>query len=256
MKMNVTQNSPDIWQNHMPKLSENSHKYTRGHALIYGAPELTGASILAATACARIGAGLVTLLGGAKADIYRMALPPHIMVRDDMEWFDERITAQLYGCGGLACPPDHKRAIHTILDAAALEDLPERLSPETILTPHSGEFDRYLGAYKCSDDPLENAKSASKALGCIIVLKGARTVIAAPDGQCAENNHASPYLASGGTGDVLAGMITGLCAQRMEPFMAACAAVWIHGETGIRIGAGLVATDIPDKIPEILRILS
>lgn len=255
--MNVIQNSPDIWQNHMPKLSENSHKYTRGHALIYGAPELTGASILAATACARIGAGLVTLLGGKKADIYRIALPPHIMVRDDMEWFDERITAQLYGCGGLACRPDYTRPIPTILDAAALAGLPEEsLSTDTILNPHSGEFDRYLAAYKCSDDPLENAKSASKALGCIVVLKGARTIIAAPDGRCAENNHASPYLASGGTGDVLAGIITGLCAQRMESFMAACAAVWIHGEAGIRIGAGLVASDIPDRIPEILRILS
>lgn len=250
--MSVIQNSPDIWRHHIPKPSESSHKYTRGHALIYGAQELTGASILAATACARIGAGLVTLLGGSKADLYRVALPPHIMVRDDMKWFDDRITVQLYGCGGLSCRPDHRGTIPAILDADALNHLPERLSPDTILTPHSGEFDHYLGAYKRSDNPLENALAAAQSLGCIIVLKGARTIIAAPGEKCVQNTHASPYLASGGTGDVLAGMITGLCAQGMKPFMAACAAIWIHGEASIRIGAGLVASDIPEIIPEIL----
>jgi len=251
--MGTIENNPDLWLRHIPKPDSASHKYNRGHALIYGAPELTGASVLAASACARMGAGLVTVMGGEKGDLYRSILPAHIMVRDGYDWFNKRITAQLYGCGGLAVKPDLSRNIPTILDAAAMKHLPNNMPPHTILTPHQGEFDKYLSRFKASDSAVENAVKAATSMGCIVVLKGHETIIAAPDGKAVINKHSSPYLASGGTGDVLAGMITGLCAQGMNPFKAACAAVWIHGESGIRIGAGLVASDIPDKIPEILR---
>ncbi|MFP4314448.1 MAG: NAD(P)H-hydrate dehydratase, partial [Alphaproteobacteria bacterium] len=227
------------------------HKYDRGHALIYGAPEMTGATRLAASACARIGAGLTTVLGGNKGDIYRITLPPHIIVRDDLNWDDERVTAKLYGSGGLPCVVDFKAKIPVILDADALKDVPDKLTPNYILTPHEGEFSKAFPNIK--GDKGEKAARVAKEISAIIILKGDDTVIAHPDGRVIQNTHASPYLASAGTGDVLAGMITGLCTQGMEPFYASCAAVWMHGEAGRRIGPGLVADDIHGKIPEILR---
>lgn len=248
----MKQNIPDLWKDKIPHPKSDGHKYDRGHALIYAAPELTGATRLAATACARAGGGLITVLSPKEAaSIYRTALPAHIMVREDLEWMDAHVTARLYGPGGLCKDVDYDSDLPTILDADALKDLPGRLAPNYILTPHDGEFARAFP--DLTGSRLERAQDAADMTEAIIVLKGAETVIAHPDGDVIVNNHASPHLASAGTGDVLAGLMTGLCAQGMEPFDAACAAVWIHGEAGIRIGTGLVASDIPDHIPEILR---
>lgn len=247
----MKQNSPDIWSDKLPSLKHGGHKYDRGHALIYGAPEFTGATRLAAGACARIGAGLVTVLGGQKGDVYRASLPAHIMVRDNLVWFDEKVSAALYGSGGLPTEINFNRDIPTILDADALKNLPERLSPNFILTPHEGEFAKAFP--EIDGSKAEKAQKAAKSINAIIVLKGAETVIAHPDGHSVLNKHASPYLASAGTGDVLAGMITGFCAQNIDPFGAACAAVWMHGEAGIKIGPGLVASDISDIIPLIVK---
>ena len=99
------------------------------------------------------------------------------------------------------------------------------------------------------------AFEAAKACGAIVVLKGFKTIIAAPNGRIIVNSHASPYLAKAGTGDVLAGMITGLIAQGMPGFEASCAAVWIHGEAALRFGPGLIASDISGLVPEILKEL-
>ena len=116
-----------------------------------------------------------------------------------------------------------------------------------MLTPHAGEFKKLFGEISAQD-------AAQKTMG-IVVLKGATTTIT--DGvRTVENTQASPYLASAGTGDVLAGFIGGLLAQGMAPFDAACAAVWIHGEAGQRLGAGLVASDLPNTVPDILKSLA
>ncbi|MCB1562282.1 MAG: NAD(P)H-hydrate dehydratase [Alphaproteobacteria bacterium] len=249
------ENTPDLWLSFLPRRGGTAHKYGYGHAVIYGAPVLTGASRLAAESCARIGSGLTTVLCTPEtAVLYRTALPAHIMVRDDLNWTDERVSAKLYGPGGLPSAPDYDRSVKTVLDADALLNLPDRLNENFVLTPHEGEFSKAFPGLEGSR--VERAKAASEKTGAVIVLKGADTVIAGPDGRCVVNTHASPALATAGSGDVLAGMITGLLAQGMAPFEASCAAVWIHGECALTFGSGLVASDLPDLIPAALQDLT
>jgi len=244
-------NHPDLWRGLLPLRTAKSHKYTHGHALIYGAPELTGATRLAAGACARMGAGLVTVLAPHDlANIYRTALPAHILVRGDLSWFDERVTAKIYGPGGLSVVPDFYSNLPVVLDADALANMPKKLAPNYILTPHEGEFELAFPNIKGSRE--ERAQHAAQVLNAHVVLKGAKTIIAAPDGRCVINKNASPSLATAGTGDVLAGMITGLVAQNMPIFEACCAAVWMHGQCANEFGAGLVASDLIDVIPRVL----
>jgi hydroxyethylthiazole kinase-like uncharacterized protein yjeF len=249
----MTFNNPDLWINTLP-VRNNGHKYDYGHAFIYGAPEMTGASRLAASACARMGAGLVSVLCANEAyNIYRTTLPSHIIVQNDLKYKHDKLSARLYGSGGLPCKPDFEQDIPTVLDAEALKYLPDRLSSNYILTPHDGEFAKTFPDIK--GDKQKKALVAASQTNAIIVLKGAETIIAHPDRRVVTNHHSSPMLASGGTGDVLAGMITGLLAQGMDPFHAACAAVWIHGEAGLTIGHGLVASDIEAILPKILTML-
>jgi NAD(P)H-hydrate repair Nnr-like enzyme with NAD(P)H-hydrate dehydratase domain len=245
-------NHPDLWRSALKPPTLNTHKYERGLALVYGAPELTGATRLAASACARIGAGLVTVLSPpAAVDIYRASLPAHIMVREDLEWFDPRATVRLYGSGGLPKGVKIRLDRPVVLDADALRSLPDTLHERCVLTPHEGEFGRafpeIVGARS------DQALSAASKTGAIIVLKGAQTVIAHPDGRCVLNAHASPYLATAGSGDVLAGMIAGLLAQGLPSFEAACAAVWMHGDTALKFGPGLVASDLIEGIAVVLK---
>ena len=258
--MEAITNKPENWRHLIPRPDDQSHKYRRGHALIFAAPELTGATRLAAEACSRIGAGLVTVLAGKNADIYRTTLPADIMVQEQGPEAIKGVTAILGGAGGIARADRSKLYAMAdtgarIFDAGALPTQEEfsSLDPACILTPHEGEFEKVFG--KCGHDRAERALEAAARSNAIVVLKGARTLIAAPDGRLAENIHSSPYLAKAGTGDVLAGMITGLAAQGMNPFDAACAAVWIHGDAGLKIGPGLVATDIASTLPTVLREL-
>jgi NAD(P)H-hydrate epimerase len=260
---NTRENHPDLWRAKLPVKKSGGHKYDCGHAVIYGAPELTGATRLAAESCARAGAGLVTVLSPpGVVNVYRETLAPHIMVRDDPDWHDDRVTARLYGPGGLCAPPDFSSALPTVLDADALKDLPKKLSANFVLTPHEGEFKR---AFPDLEGPKQaRAQAAARQSGACVVLKGPDTVIAAPPeparAQAGDrvviNTHAGPELATAGTGDVLAGLITGLLAQGMPVFEAACAGVWIHGEAGRRFGAGLVAADLPGLIPAVLQDLA
>lgn len=260
------QNTPDLWLKDFPFKSGDKHKYDYGHALVYAVPELTGATRLAAEAAARIGAGLVTVVSPPEmANIYRMALPAHIMVRDDPDWWDERVTAALYGPGGVSVKPVIRPDVVTVLDAGALDPLPLSLSLkgegktrqrqgedeiQAMLTPHEGEFAKAFPDIKGSRE--ERAIAAACQSGAVVVLKGQETVVAHPDGRFAVNEHMSPHLATAGTGDVLAGVITGLAAMGMEPFMAACAAVWIHGDCARRFGSGLVASDLIVEISAVL----
>lgn len=255
MLMNMIINDPKLWLNVLPRKTGAGHKYDYGHAFIYGAPAMTGATRLAAAACARIGAGLVTVLcAQATYDVYRSTLPAHIITRADLEFKHDKLSTRLYGCGGLPCAVDYDRDIPTVLDAAALDNMPDTLTPNYILTPHEGEFARTFPDIQ--GDRADKAAQAAQHINAVIVLKGLETIIAAPDGQGVINQNAAPVLATAGTGDVLAGMITGLTAQGMPPFDAACAAVWMHGEAGKAIGHGMVASDIELVLPKILTMLA
>lgn len=252
--MNPVENTPDLWRALLPVKKEDGHKYNAGHAVIYAAPELTGASRLAATACARIGTGLVTLLAPEDvANVYRAALPAAIVVRCGLRWYADNVSARLYGPGGMSVVPDLASDLPTILDADALHALPDNLPVNVTLTPHDGEFARLFP--ELTGSSIQRACTAAQLTQAHIVLKGRETVITAPNGKTVINRHASPHLATAGTGDVLAGMITGLAAQKMPPFEAACAAVWIHGECARRFGRGLIADDLPDLIPQVLKSL-
>jgi hydroxyethylthiazole kinase-like uncharacterized protein yjeF len=254
----ILPNTPDLWLSAFPRPAENDHKYRRGHTIVMGANAYTGATRLASEACSRVGSGLVTVLSPAQADIYRATLPADIMVRADMLRDINRPTVVLAGPGGcdeLAADAiaGSDPTLTLVLDADAIRLCAELSHHTRIITPHFGEFERYFGGTGASLSKA--ALDVSSAQGVTVVLKGPTTWIASPDGRLAENHHASPYLAKAGTGDVLAGLIAGLVAQGMPAHEAACAAVWLHGETSLRVGPGLIPQDLIAELRPVLKDL-
>ncbi len=266
-------NNPEKWLSLLPRIDESSNKYTRGHTLVVGGESLTGASRLSAAAAARIGGGVTTLLVPKVAfSVYASALTS-IMVKpfDDIETFNQsiintRITSFLIGPGAGVSNDTLMQSLKllatslpVVLDADAItafqDDvrvLTNYLHANCVLTPHEGEFKRL---FNLTEDRMLNAQQAAKDCGAVIVLKGSETIIAAPDGQTIINDNAPPTLATGGSGDVLAGMIAGLIAQGMPTFYAAAAATWMHGEAAKLFGLGLIAEDLPLLLPEVLQKL-
>lgn len=255
-------NGPELWAAALPRPAIDGHKYDRGHALIVGGNELTGAARLASEACLRAGAGLVTLAAPSEAvAIHRVAAPAAIMVRDfaDFEALlaDKRRNAVLLGPGNgadAACRArieSVRRAGRAcVLDADALAVLAPfdmRLTTAFVLTPHDGEFARMFPDL-AGRDRLTRAREAAARSGAVVLLKGADTVVAHPDGRASIADNAPPWLATAGAGDVLAGAVAALLAQGMETFLAASAAVWVHGQAAATLGPSLIADDLARAI--------
>jgi hydroxyethylthiazole kinase-like uncharacterized protein yjeF len=243
----------------LPKIDAAAHKYDRGHAVIVsGGPFNTGAARLAAHAALKSGAGLVTISGGREVLAVHATHVSAVMLSDmglAMLLADRRKNAVCIGPGAGVGPATQASVMAalasgaaTVLDADAITSLaqaPDALFKAiaevpgrvVVITPHEGEFSRlFRDLSATSDSKLERARHAALRSGAIVVLKGPDTVIAHPDGRAAVNTNAPPWLATAGSGDVLAGMITGLLAQGLNGFDAASAAVWLHGDAASRHG--------------------
>jgi hydroxyethylthiazole kinase-like uncharacterized protein yjeF len=240
-------------------LPRDTHKYARGHLLVIEG-EHGGAAALAGLAALRTGAGLVTLAGEGTA------LPALALMRfgtaEALKLLDDpRLKAVVIG-PGLADGARERDWLARLLagsrplviDAGALRLLDAgTIGAPAVLTPHEGEFTRLFGAPGA--DRIAAVRAAARCCNAVVLLKGAATVIAAPDGRVAINTHASPWLATAGAGDVLAGMIGALLAQGMQPFEAAQVAAWLHGEAGLRLGPGGIADDLVALLPFVLASL-
>ncbi len=267
------ENQPLLWQDELPRPAAAGNKFKRGHALIYGGNPTTGAARMAARAAARAGAGLTTIaVPEAAFAIYAGALTS-IMVQSltetgDLERLltDARYNALLIGPGAGVHDATRRAALTMlatgralVLDADALTvfkddvaQLRAAIHGPCVLTPHDGEFARL---FEVAGDKLTRARRAAAQCNVCLVLKGADTVIVAPDGRAAVNANAPPTLATAGAGDVLGGFVLGLLSQGMDTFAAAAAAVWLHGEAANAFGPGLIAEDLPDLLPAVLRRL-
>jgi len=276
------ENVPALWQSQfrIPKL--DGHKYDRGHAVVVSGPSWsTGAARLAARGALRAGAGLVTIASPREALAINAADNLAVMVRlvdgaAELAGFlaDKRLNALAIG-PGVGVGPETCELVLTalsgeravVLDADAMTSFagdPQRLAGalgaraenRTIMTPHEGEFTRYFVALDERakvGSKLDRARLAAGLTGAVIILKGADTVVAAPDGRAAISANAPAYLATAGAGDVLAGMTTGLLAQGMPAFEAAAAAVWLHGEAASAFGPGLISEDLSEQLPRLYR---
>jgi hydroxyethylthiazole kinase-like uncharacterized protein yjeF len=271
------ENRPTLWLPKFPWPSAMGHKHGRGRAyVVSGGPWNTGAARLAARAALRVGAGLVTMLAHPDALASNAAHLEAIMLKpyeSDGELARAADDADVVIIGPAAGVGPATAAKLTalartgaalVVDADALtsfKDDPARLfaclDRDDVMTPHEGEFERiFPGLLAGEGGKLAAARDAARKAGCVVLLKGSDTVIAAPDGRAAVNTNGSAWLATAGSGDVLAGLVAGLIAQGMDSFDAACAAVWIHAEAATGFGPGLIAEDLPGLTPAVLKRLN
>lgn len=266
-------NHPDLWRGLFPWPGRDIHKHRRGRLSVVSGPvHATGAARLAARAGLRMGAGLVrlrcrpgALLVNALSTMAVMTSP--FRSAGELTALCAQDRAVVIGPAAGVTPETREAVIgllglgaHLVLDADAISvfaDAPEALfgclRPDDVLTPHTAEFSRLFGDLaERAASKIEAVREAARRAGCVVLLKGPDTCIAAPDGRVVVNTHASPFLATAGSGDVLAGMIGGLLAQGMASFEAACTAVWLHGEAGLRLGPGLIAEDLTEALPAVL----
>lgn len=277
-------NAEALWADCFPVPQPSGHKYRRGHAVVVsGDQSHTGAARLAARGALRAGAGLVTIASPLDALAVNAARNLAVMVRsvDGAEelaaWLgDPRLNTIVLGPGGGVGSKMREMALAAlsgeravVLDADALTSFAEtpdllfaairsRGPAPTVLTPHDGEFSRLFRASPQASEvtsKCDRAQAAAAVSGAIVLLKGSDTVVASPEGRVSITENAPPWLATAGSGDVLAGFVAGLLAQGMPPFEAASAAVWLHGETGSEAGPGLIAEDLPEALRMVYRRL-
>lgn len=268
---------PDLhedWRKALPWPDVDTHKHARGRlGVVSGKASQTGAARLAARAGLRIGAGVVRILCPPDAVPVIASAIEAVMVTPFTT--DEALAAAAREKDAIVIGPAagvndataaNVRALAEtgaalVIDADGLtvfKDWPEELfgllDRDDVLTPHEGEFKRLFPGLLELGRELAAMEAARRA-GAVVVLKGAETLIAAPDGRLAHNDNGVPWLATAGSGDVLAGMIGGLIAQRMDSFDAARAAVWMHAEAARLFGPGLIAEDLPERLPQVLSAL-
>ncbi len=267
------ENSPDLWEARFPWPALDAHKHRRGRLkVVSGDAWNTGAARLAARGGLRIGAGVVSLLSPPSALAVNAAHLEAIMLAPfegeaDLQAAGEGADAVVIGpAGGVGDPIMRnlfalaRTGAALVVDADALTSfrhdpgaLFSALDRDDVLTPHPGEFERiFPGLLGESAERVAATRAAARRAGAVVLLKGPDTVVAAPDGRAAISLNGSPWLATAGSGDVLAGFIGGLIAQGMESFEAACAGAWIHAECGNARGPGLISEDLPDLAPAVL----
>jgi len=249
-------NLPELWP--LPHPGPEAHKYSRGHVTVLGGAAMTGAARLAADAARRAGAGMVTIAARGGGDVYRAGSPGLLVNEAPLAELLQDARRQVWVCGpGLGV--DAARAALPALIAArrtvvadadtfsAFAGDPDAFRGAAVLTPHAGEFARVFGVAgerRPAGDRLGAARAAAARTGAVVLLKGADTIVAAPDGRAAINASAPPWLATAGAGDVLAGVIAGLLGQGMPAWEAAAAGAWLHGQAAVLAGPGMVAEDL------------
>jgi hydroxyethylthiazole kinase-like uncharacterized protein yjeF len=272
----LVENGPDLWLARFPWPTASSHKHARGRLIVVsGEAWTTGAARLAARGGLRIGAGLVTVLSPPEALAVNAAHLEAVMLRSfetdlELEQAAAQVDAAVIGPAAGVSETSllnvlalARTGAALVLDADAItvfrddpEELFSVLDRDDVLTPHPGEFERlFPGVLAGAPERITAARRAAETADAVVLLKGSDTVIAAPDGRAAVNINGSPWLATAGSGDVLAGFIGGLVAQGVESFEAACAAAWIHAEAAELHGPGLISEDLPGLAPAVLRRL-
>jgi NAD(P)H-hydrate epimerase len=277
IKPKLLENGPALWRYPWP--NSESHKYARGHCVVVSGPaHATGAARLAARGALRVGAGLVSVASPLDSVPINAAALTAIMVKpfsgaqglaDLLK--DRRFNAVVAGPGsgvGQATKELVAAALASraacVLDADALTSFADEpqslfalLREPAVLTPHHGEFERvFPGLLDKSRNKVDAARAAAAAARCTVLIKGADTVVAATDGRAIVNSNAPPALATAGSGDVLAGFIGGLMAQGLNSFESAAMAVWLHAEAARLFGPGLIAEDLSEQLPRVLRVLN
>ncbi|KQO80802.1 bifunctional ADP-dependent NAD(P)H-hydrate dehydratase/NAD(P)H-hydrate epimerase [Rhizobium sp. Leaf262] len=264
----ICENHSSLWMSAFPKADEDTHKFKRGHLTVFSGPShATGAARMTAMAGFRAGAGIVTVAAPHEALGVISATLTAVMVSgiesdEELEaWAGDKRHATYVLGPGFGNLEKARRFVSLLKDKALVLDAdgitafkhePQRLfdlfaaDAPRILTPHEGEFGRLFPDIAADDNlsKIEKAQAAAALSNAVVVYKGADTVIAAPDGRALVNTNAPPYLATAGSGDVLAGIAGGFLAQQVPAFEAAAAAVWLHGETAQRLGPGLTAEDL------------
>lgn len=239
------ENTPYRWS--LPRQCHQDHKYTRGVVSVCGGGQMPGAALLSCESARRAGAGLVCMsVAKEDLDLYRAALPGGVIDTAPLLQCVADPRRRVWVCGPGLVPHEveeifpilMKEKRHIIADAGALSwasGKPDVLRNVYVMTPHLAEFERVFGVIVSSR--VEAVQKAAAETGSVVVLKGADTIIAAPDGRTAINRHATPALATAGSGDVLAGIIAALCASGMTAWDASCAGVWLHGDAGLQAAA-------------------
>jgi len=277
-KTSCYENFPDLWIKYFPWKKTFHHKYSRGKVIIYGGKkEFTGATMLSSQAALRTGVGSVKIVCSRNTlQIFSLKFPSVLKTEiNSIFQFEnflkkEKITAFLIGPGSGSNNTIKeitklilKKVKYVVLDADALtcfqddlKTLYSLLDKNKIITPHLGEFHKIFPNIKKNLNNIDKALSAVKLTKSNIILKGPSTVIASHNKDIAINDHASPELAVIGSGDVLSGITVSLIGKKkMNPFLAGCAATWLHGDIAKNYGKGLIAEDIVKGIPSALRRL-